>query len=453
MPLTPGEAEEKASDLFGLRGKDRRRIEKIRDYLKNEARLVWLPLGTPRELQALAQMSRVNMMPLAVKATTQQMFVDGYVSEDEQAAEIIWGVWQRNRWDRKQIGVHKSAASYGVGYGVCMPSHNGVPSLRPVSPLMMTTAYGVDTDWPKYALEDLGTGEWRLYDETHTYDFERASSRKKRSGGGSAAFTFVQGSATPHDQSVTPVVRYVSDEDIDDPVVGDVEPLFTLQDQTNLITFHLMVAEHYGAHGRKIIISRMVKELEAKLIKASANTMMTVNAEPGDVQFEELSQTSLDGFIESRQAALRMMSAIGQIPAHELLGSLSNLAAAALIESRESTARKVNERQIVVGEAHEQLLGQAGVLLGLDVDPMARVRWKPTIDQRAIQLVDMLAVVAEKLGVPAQALWDHLPFSAADIADFRESGQTVQEPTTEETPESEPDEETEGPEDAGPAGA
>lgn len=444
MPLTPEQAEEKAAELFGLRGKDRRRIEKIRDYLKNEARLVWLPLGTPRELQALAQMSRVNMMPLAVKATVQQMFVDGYASEDEQAAEIIWGVWQRNRWDRKQIGVHKSAASYGVGYGVCMPSDNGVPSLRPASPLMMTTAYGTDTDWPKFALEDLGTGEWRLYDETHTYDLERASTKKKRAGGGSAAFTFVEGSAESHEQSVVPVVRYVSDEDIDDPVVGDVEPLFTLQDQVNLITFHLMVAEHYGAHGRKIIIGRMVKELEAKLVKASANTMMTVNAEPGDVQFEELSQTSLDGFIESRQAALRMMSAIGQIPAHELLGSLANLAAAALIESRESTARKVNERQIIVGESHEQLLGQAGTLLGIDVDPMARIRWKPTIDQRAIQLVDMLSVVAEKLGVPVQALWDHLPFSNADIEEFRQasSAEPEPEPAVEEQPsEPEPEEE------------
>lgn len=449
MPLTPDQAEEKAAELFGLRGKDRRRIEKIRDYLKNEARLVWLPLGTPRELQALAQMSRVNMMPLAVKATVQQMFVDGYVSEDEQDAEIIWGVWQRNRWDRKQIGVHKSAASYGVGYGICMPSDNGVPLMRPATPLMMTTAYGVDQDWPKYALEDLGTGEWRLYDETHTYDFERVTAKKKRGKGGSAAFTFIEGSIQSHDQEVVPIVRYVSDEDIDDPVVGDVEPLFTLQDQVNLITFHLMVAEHYGAHGRKIIIGRMVKELEAKLVKASANTMMTVNAEPGDVQFEELSQTSLDGFIESRQAALRMMSAIGQIPAHELLGTLANLAAAALIESRESTARKVSERQIILGESHEQLLGQAGTLLGIDVDPMARIRWKPTIDQRAIQLVDMLSVVAEKLGVPVQALWDHLPFSSADIEEFRQaSGAGVAvEDTTEQPSEPEPDEEE--PEDAG----
>ena len=455
MPLTPGSAQEVVTELFELRSKDRRRIEKIRDYLTNEARLTWLPLGTPRELQALAQMSRVNMMPLAVKATTQQMFVDGYVSDDEDAAQIIWGVWQRNRWDRKQIGVHKSAASYGVGYGVVMPSDNSVPSLRSVSPRTMTTAYGVDTDWPRYALEDLTNGTWRLYDETHTYDFERAAAKNKRSGAGAATFTFVEGSATPHEQDVTPVVRYVSEEDIDDPVLGDVEPLFTLQDQINLITFHLLVAEHYGAHGRKIIIGRMVKELEAKLVKVSANTMMTVNAEPGDVQFEELSQTALDDFIESRQAALRLMSAIGQVPAHELLGNLANLAAAALVESRESTARKVNERQIIIGEAHEQLLGQAGTLLGLEVDPMARIRWKPTIDQRAIQLVDMLAVIAEKLSVPPQALWDQLPFSASDIEEFRNQAAEFAEPEQQDSDdaameETEPeDEETE---DAGSVG-
>lgn len=446
MALTPIQAQNVAADLFEMRSKDRRRIEKIRDYLTNEARLTWLPLGTPRELQALAQMSRVNMMPLAVKTTTQQMFVDSYLSDDEEAAQIIWGVWQRNRWDRKQIGVHKAAASYGVGYGVVMPSDNGVPSLRPVTPRTMTTAYGVDTDWPRYALEDLTNGTWRLYDETSTYDFERASARDKRSGLGAANFKFVEGSVTPHEQDVTPVVRYVSDEDIDDPVLGDVEPLFTLQDQINLITFHLLVAEHYGAHGRKIIIGRMVKELEAKLVKVSANTMMTVNAEPGDVQFEELSQTALDDFIESRQAALRLMGAVGQIPTHELLGSLANLAAAALVESRESTTRKVNERQIIVGESHEQLLGQAGVLLGLETDPMARVRWRPTMDQRAVQMVEMLSILAEKLSVPPQALWNHLPFSASDIEEFRAHAADLAEPVTSEAdddavmPATEPDE-------------
>lgn len=453
MPLNPGQAQEVANEMFEMRSKDRRRIEKIRDYLNNEARLTWLPLGTPRELQALAQMSRVNMMPLAVKATTQQMFVDGYLSEDDTAAEIIWGIWQRNRWDRKQIGVHKSASAYGVGYGVVMPSDNGIPSLRAVSPRSMTTAFGTDPDWPRYALEDLSGGQWRLYDENHTYDFERASAKKKRAGGGQGAnFEFIVGSATPHEQEVTPVVRYVSEEDIDDPVLGDVEPLFTLQDQVNLITFHLMVAEHYGAHGRKIIIGRMVKELEAKLVKASANTMMTVNAEPGDVQFEELSQTALDGFIESRQSALRMMASIGQIPAHELLGSLANLAAAALVESRESTARKINERQVVIGESHEQLLGQAGTLLGVPMDPMARIRWKPSVDQRAIQMVNMLAVIAEKLGVPASALWDHLPFSASDIEEFKQQSAINQAaaPTPPTDQPSEPeDDEDEEPEDAG----
>lgn len=445
MALTPEQAEQAAAELFGLRGKDERRLTKIKEYMRGEPKLVWLPLGTPRELQALAQMSRVNMMDLVVKATTQQMFVDGYVSDDDTASEIVWGVWQRNRWDRKQIGVHRATATYGVAYGVNMPSQNGVPSLRPVSPCSMTAAYGFDEDWPKMALEDLGGGWWRLYDSTYTYDLTRSSGKGKKRGakGRGADFEFVPGSATPHDQDVTPVVRYVSDEDLDCPVRGDVEPLFTLQDQVNLITFHLMVAEHYGAHGRKVIIGRMVKELETKLVKASGNTMMTINAEPGDVNIQELSQTDLNGFLESRQSALRMMSAISQTPAHELLGNLANLAAAALVENRESTARKIQERQIVIGESHEQLLGQAGSLLGLDPDPMARIRWKPTLDQRSVQLVNVLDILANKLGVPAEALWGHLPFSSSDIRDFKKAAEGDEEPPSVD-PENEPAPEEDG---------
>lgn len=441
MALSPSEAEEAASELFNLRSKDRRRLEKIRDYLTGEPRLVWLPMGAPRELQALAQMARVNVMNLVVKSTTQQMFVDGYTSEDEVGSEVIWGIWQRNRWDRKQIGVHRSAGSYGSAYATILPGDNGVPLLRPVSPQRMTTAFGSDMDWPRFGLEERSGGPWRLYDDENTYDLLR-SSTGRRTGGTSrgTSFQFVPGSDTSHEQDVTPIVRYVSDEDLDDPVIGDVEPLFTLQDQINLTTFHLLVAQHYGAHGRKIIIGRMVKELEAKLVKASANTMMTVNAEPGDVQFEELSQTQLDGFLESRQAALRMMSAISQTPANELLGTLANLAAAALVENRESTARKVAERQIIYGESHEQLLGQAGNLIGIDLDPMARVRWKPTLDQRAIQLVSMLGDIADKLGVNPRALWDHLPFSGADIVKLHEAASTTDQRVESDQSESETEE-------------
>src|SRR5690606_28264362 len=111
-----------------------------------------------------------------------------------------------------------------------------------------------------------------------------------------------------------------------------------------------------------------------KKLRTSANTTWTIKANPDDVQVVEMSQTQLEGFIESREASLRHLSAISQTPAHELLGNLANLSAATLVEARENQRQKTVERQLVIGEAHEQLLGQAGAETGIPVDPMARVQ-------------------------------------------------------------------------------
>jgi hypothetical protein len=141
-----------------------------------------------------------------------------------------------------------------------------------------------------------------------------------------------------------------------------------------------------------------------------------------------MKQTQLEGFIDSREASLRHLSAISQTPAHELLGNLANLSAATLIEARENQRQKTVERQLVIGESHEQLLGQAGVLSGIPLDPLARVRWGRQFTQATVPLVTMLTEIAQKLNVPSDALLEHLPFSNADLMEIRQSmSQAVQQ--------------------------
>ncbi|WP_017602201.1 phage portal protein [Nocardiopsis lucentensis] len=435
MALNPAEAAEKASELFELRNQERKRLDRIRLYLRGKPELTYLPTSAPRELQALAIMSRINLMGLIVKATTQQMFVDGYTATDQDAADTIWTqVWQSNRWDRRQIALHKSAAAYGVSYGTILPADGdgAPPVIRAHSPRQMTAAYTSDDDWPDYALEQRQDGTWRLYDSEEFYDLRRIKARRGRGDGPTVVFE--QTASAPHEQNVTPVVRYLADEDLDDPVQGDIEPNMTLQDQINLCTLHLLVAQHYGAHGRKVLIGLMMDEIQQQL-QSSASTTLVIKAKPDEFKVEELSQTQLDGFLASRESAARFVAAISQTPTHELLGTLSNLAATALLESRESTARKVAERKIIVGESHEQLLGQAGTLLSpaVEVDPAARVRWKPVVDTRTMQFVETLALLADKLGVPEEELWRETPFSDATINSWKRAREEMQDQPQEGT--------------------
>ena len=423
MALTPTEAAEKASELYELKQRERKRLDRIRMYLKGTPEMTYLPATAPRELQAIAQMARIPLMDLIIKATTQQRFVDGYTAEDQEAADRVWAtVWQSNRWDRKQIALHRSTAGYGSAFGSALLAEDdgAPPVLRAHSARQMTVSYGADDDWPDYGLEQRKDGTWWFLDETSVYDLRKVKAKRGRPGEPTIVFEYV--GETPHRQDVCPIVRYLADEDLDDPVQGDVEPNMTLQDQINVCSTHLLTAQALGASGRKILVGQMMSSIE-KQLSGSASSTLTINAKPEDFKVEELSQTQLDGFIESREASARFAAAISQTPTHELLGTLSNLAATALLEARESTARKVNDRKIVVGESHEQLLGQAGTLMSdpMELDPSARVRWKPVIDSRTLHFVETLAVMAEKLGVPERELWKETPFSDSTLSSWAEA--------------------------------
>lgn len=420
MGLSRADAEDHAADLYEIRQKERKRLLKIKAYLNGDPALTWLPQSAPQELQALAAISRIPLMDLVVKGTTQQMFLDGYVCHDEDQAARIWSVWQSNRFDRKQSSIHRAASAYGVAYAVIMPAEgaDAPPVLRPVSPLKMTTAYGMDDDWPDYGLEERPDGTWRLYDEERHYTLKRSERKQRRQGERAVTFEYVD--EDPHEQDVCPVVRYLADEDLDVPVRGDIEPIMPLQDVMNLTAFHLLLSQHYGSHGRAIYIGSMTDQLE-KSLRASAGSSLTIKAHPSDFRVDTVPQSDLSGFIESREATARFLAAVSQTPTHELLGTLANLAAASLVEAREATARKVRERETNFGESHEQTLGQAGELLGIPMDPSARVRWQPAQDQRMFQLVEMLGNIADRLDVPTEALISELPFSDATLDSWKEA--------------------------------
>src|SRR5690606_40753594 len=98
---------------------------------------------------------------LIVRTSVQQLYVDGYTTQDDADAQTIWGIWQANRWDARQIGLHRSVSTYGVAYGTALPGQP-VPVLKAHSPRTMTAASGNDTTWPLYALQEMPDGTWRL---------------------------------------------------------------------------------------------------------------------------------------------------------------------------------------------------------------------------------------------------------------------------------------------------
>jgi len=185
-----------------------------------------------------------------------------------------------------------------------------------------------------------------------------------------------------------------------------VEPFFPLQDQVNITTFGLQVAQHYGAFRQRYVIGWLA-ETETQALRASAARLL--NFEDSDITVGEFQQTELRGYIESREATIRHLATVSQTPVHELLGQFVNLSAEALEAARASHAAGVEENRIVAGESHEQLLNLAAEMIGADPDAAASVVWRDTRVRSLKEAAEALGALVEKLGVPPRELWHLIP--------------------------------------------
>lgn len=415
--LSEGQVPDKVKEALAFRDAESRRLDRIYQYLldpdpatsarrggRDNGPLRWLKPGVPREVRRLAEMSRVNMLKFVVNSTTQVMYVDGFRSKTS-SNQPSWETWQINRMDARQIAVHRAALSFGASYATVLP---GDPKavIRGSSPRTMTAVYGDDEDWPEYALELRRSPKkdaqlYRLYDATSTFWVEMTSDSDKPQ---------VIKTET-HGVGHVPVIRFLSAIDEDGNIQGDVEPLIPIQDQINVTTFGLLVAQHYSAFRQRYIIG-WTADSEAEALSASAKSLWTFDATARDeapMQVGEFNQTDLKGYIDSREASLRHLATISQTPAHELLGQLVNLSAEALAQVEASFRRKVLERQIIFGESWEQTLELAARIDGETSDPMAEVRWRDTEARSLAQAADALGKLVQSLGVPPQALWEKIP--------------------------------------------
>lgn len=430
MPLSPQRVVEQARILKGYHEAERAPLEMSRRYLKGIQRLpAVIPATAPRELRVMAQSSRVNMIRRVVESLVQSTRVEGFRSGNDADDLDIWAAWQANGMDARQEGLHRAAYTYGTSYAIVLPG-DSYPVIRGVSPRDLTAVYGEDPDWPLWALERLGKGLWRLYDSEATYYIGEDRHED---------FTYID--TREHGLKVTPVVRYVDENDLDAedevspdtglraataaemPTRGQVAPLMALQDQVDLTTFGMQIAQHYGAFRQRWIIG-WTADSEEELLKASASQVWTFDGEAegeNAIKIGEFAQTQLDGYIRSREASVRHMAVISQTPLHELTPDQANpVSAEALAALEAGRDRKLDSHELLLGEAHEQTFRLAGRLMGVEVPDDAQVRWADTSARAFAATVDALGKMGQMLGVPQEALWERIPgVTRQDIEQWR----------------------------------
>ncbi|HYH54016.1 MAG TPA: phage portal protein [Solirubrobacterales bacterium] len=429
MPLNSKQVVEQVRLLHGYHLAERLQLDRIRRYWKGRQALpAVIPSSAPNEVHVMSQSSRVNVMPIVVNSLVQSLFVDGFRANESADDLQVWEVWQANRMDKRQSGIHRAGFGFGASYGVVVPGDPD-PVIRGVSPRSLTVLYGEDPEWPIWGLEKLGNGLWKLYDDEAFYYAEIKAKSPLYSGDDSLEITVID--TKEHGLEVTPIVRYLDEEDLDDedeveaengaadlPVRGQVSPLMPLQDQIDLTTFDLQIAQHYGAFRQRYILG-WVADGEADKLKASAARVWTFDEDPSEISVGEFEQTDVKGFLESRESSLRHAATLSQTPVHELTGSLINLSAEALAAAEAGKDRKVNERQTGMGESHEQMLWLVGRASSpqIDVPLNGQVVWRDTSARAFAATVDGLGKLAQMLNVPPEELWERIPGVTKDDVD------------------------------------
>jgi hypothetical protein len=431
-PLDEEEVLALADKMYGEQEKERFQLDTLRRYVTGKQALpLVIPKDAPREVREMARIARINLIKIVVEALVESLYVDNIRSvetdddapdgtDPDAAVSQVWQTWQANKLDRGQAGLYRAVFTYGYAFMV-VTAGDPQPYARAVSPRKMTALYGDDPDWPVYAIERRrGNGAYRVYDEQYVYQL----GRKDNGEGRPATWGFTNAPAL-HGSDTCPVIRYTDADDLDEDdepisqlpespftdtciVAGQVAPLTAMQDQVDVTSFGLLSAQWYTAFRQRWIVGWTPANKAAKM-EAAASQVWTFDDSPDDVRLGEFGETTLDGFLRSRDASLRYGATLSQTPVHELTGELVNLAAEALAAAEAGRDRKVELRKTGLGESHEQSAQTIGQLLGVDIPNDIEIVWRDTSARAFAAVVDALGKLAQMLQIPPEELWDRIP--------------------------------------------
>lgn len=418
MALSQEKVIEQTRLMLEWRRQDAYHLDKLYQYIHGKQSFVWLSDDVPDEVVQIAEMSRVNVLGLVIDSTAQALYVDGYRSPKEEGEAPAWDIWQRNKLDARQTGVHRAALGYGVGYVTVIPG-DPVPVIRGHSPRSLTTVYGEDDDWPVWALEKRRSADpsqtlYRLFDDemiywvsvTNTVETNPAQLYPNSYNVVETPISIDFISAEEHGCGVVPVVRFLSTSDLDDEVRSGIDDLMHLQDQIDLTTFGLHVVQHYGAFPQKWITGWLA-ETEEQQIKVGAHKVLTF--EDPEVKAGQFEAADLTGYIQSRRDTMKNLAAIAQMSENALRGELINLSAEALEAAKDQERRKQAEKQMLFGESWEQALELAGSEAGQETFDDAEVRWKDMEMRTFAATIDGLGKAVQMLGIPPEEVWERVP--------------------------------------------
>lgn len=397
---------------------ERERLNRIDRWYRWDHDKPHQPRHATREYRELAARAQAPWGALIVKTVAQTLYVDGYRRATDPENASSWADWQANGMDARQKMIHESALAYGLSYLTILPGEDPLtgdarPTWRGVSPRRMIAFYEDPAwdDWPKIAMEATptkvsGAPGWvvNVYDDTTRYRLQADS------GGGSVDYV----TQDEHDAGVCPIVRFANTIDLEGRSHGEVEPYISVLGRIDQTSFDRLVVQRFASWIVRTIagMTQPTNQTDAEREKQRLKVEDILIAEDKDTKFSSLPASPMDGLISAHDSDIKVLAAVSQTPAYELLGELANLSAEALAAVRASATAKSGDNKIGFGESWEQGHRLSAWTRGDKEgarDMAAQVRWRDTEIRSLAQASDALGKLATMLGIPPEVLWEKVP--------------------------------------------
>lgn len=362
---------------------------------------------------------------LIVSSLAQTIYWDGAKVEGTISNEPMdaWQVLEENQWENRQIAVTRATIGHGLSFVKVLPAISALDgsksaSVRGVSGKRMAAFYDeIDSEWPTYAIEvddqpETFDGETTTY--VRFYDDTAVHHLRYKGNGRELKDWYYYGPEIIHDLGVCPIVKKANLEDLDGQVMGEIEPVVPLLRRLDQDTFDRLVVQRFGAwkvrYATGMVKPESVDDQKAQALQLRIMDML-ISAND-KTTFGTLDGTDTKGYIEAKDADLRVLAAVTQTPPHHLLGVSANLQAEALAAAEAGLQRKSLDYRIGDRSSNIMILRLIAKIRGNAEEAKARkikITHRDTESRSFYQTVQALGVMASQLGIPQEMLWEKLP--------------------------------------------
>jgi len=416
--IDDGDLAKHIEDAQAVASSEWNRLEYFERYFRGDQEPPYTPPTSTREYKALVPRSITNLTRLVINTMVQRCIIDGYrASSTDVENAAPWQWWQANGMDSRQKALWEETGKHGYASMLVLPAsfrdaaydHRTAPIMQPVSPREWYVHMDSwSDDWPQWAIrrDAHDPDKWWIVDDER---LRVVKSQRKPN----RLLTIDRDDV--HGFEVVPFVPFRNAFDLTRAPIGEIEPIIPIQDRLNQTVFDLLVATTYSSAPQKWIAGMAVPTDEASgqpIIDLKAFAKSVWLSDDPTTKFGSLPEANLSNIVTAIDSTLRVYGLMSQTPPHYLLGDLVNLSAEALLAADTTLAKKIQDHQMIWGEAVESAFRLAAVAAGdMDAadDESSQVMWRATEPRSVAQQVDALGKMATMLGIPTEALWEQVP--------------------------------------------